>query len=295
MDEQADVPEPKPGEDINHAQHAKYHWGVPSNEARRAWLRELAGRQKEWVAQSEATRGDSVLQGVRLTGADVLWLAARALAGPKGDLADAAARLNTEDPSERDTPQLWALHLEGAFLAGAHLEGAFLAGAHLERVFLAGAHLEGANVRYAHLEGAFLGNALLQGAHLTGAHLERAHLGGAHLERAFLGGAHLEGANVRYAHLERTFLSDAHLEGAFLGWAHLDRAELWRAHLDVRTVLTDAVLDSKTQLAHVVWNDVALTRVGWENATTTGDKHVARQSRDSNSKNKGRTTRPKMH
>ncbi len=50
-------------------------WGDPISEQRQAELKWLAERQREWVGQPEATRGDSVFKGVQLTGADVLWLA----------------------------------------------------------------------------------------------------------------------------------------------------------------------------------------------------------------------------
>jgi hypothetical protein len=63
---------------------------------------------------------------VRFTGADVFWLAQRALTGPDSDtaaLADAETRLRSQY-SLGQVPVLSALQLEGANLGNSHLEGA---------------------------------------------------------------------------------------------------------------------------------------------------------------------------
>ena len=249
-------------------------WGDPVSPERQAELDALAVRQRTWAAQPEATRGDSPLKDVRLTGADAFWLAKRALAGPEGDahaLATAETHiLRDERPVDLHSSSLdlLALHLERATLGGAHLERAFLERAHLERAFLQEAHLEGADLGGAHLERAFLERAHLEGAHLTtdlrradlvDAHLEGADLREAHLERAFLERAHLEGAHLTTdlrradlvdAHLEGADLREAHLEGAALNFAHLEGADLERAHLE-GAVLWRAYLDENTRLDDV--------------------------------------------
>lgn len=107
--------------------------------------------------------GDSPVKNVRFTGADVFWLAKRALAGPEGD-ADAVAGAERRLRSVHPFPDLSALHLEGAKLRGAHLE----------RAALDFAHLEGASLRVTHLEETFLIEAHLEGANLYGVFLDAA-------------------------------------------------------------------------------------------------------------------------
>jgi uncharacterized protein YjbI with pentapeptide repeats len=167
---------------------------------------------------------------VELTGADVFWLAARALAETKDMQAveAAAQRLRAHDV----VGFVDELHLRGAILDGAHLEGAFLNNALLEHASLNGAYLEGARLWSAHLKGARLREAHLESAELSLAHLEGASLDAAHLEDALLNAAHLEGAHLSDAHLEGTVLAYAHLENAFLHEAHLEGAILVRAHLE---------------------------------------------------------------
>jgi uncharacterized protein YjbI with pentapeptide repeats len=93
--------------------------------------------------------------GGRLSGADVFYLAARALARELGDVESAAAWLVQREPYPHVTPQ--------HFLSGLNLAGADLSGAQLRGARLIDAHLEGAN-----LSGADLEDAILDGAHLGG-------------------------------------------------------------------------------------------------------------------------------
>lgn len=199
-------------------------WGDPISDERQAELRALFERQQVWVAQPEATRGESVFKGVELTGADVSWLA-----GHSGRI--------TLDIIHEDAPDL---HLESGDLVEAHLEGASLAGAHLEGASLAGAHLGNANLIMAHLEGAYLT--------------------GAHLEGALLSGAHLEGAELLASHLESAYLYKTHLESANLTLCWFDsRSVLRETILDSRTRLGDihwcgvGVVD----LTQVAWDSVS--------------------------------------
>lgn len=209
-------------------------WGDDISDERKAYLEQ---RLQAWEQEAEhgEQKGpfDARLgfdydgpKGI-LTGADVFWLAARALAGTSRAqvVAEHARLLRTRSPIWLSMQvRLDGLHLEGAcFAEEAHLEGAYLQGAHLEGAYLQRALLERADLRVAHLEGAYL----------EGAHLERADLHGAHLERADLGEVHLEGAALNEAHLEEAILGRAHLEGALLNYAHLEGVHSWHAHLEV--------------------------------------------------------------
>ena len=146
-----------------------------------------------------ARRPASPFAGMRLTGADVAWLA---------DL--------DRNPKNRTAPNL---HLEGADLRLAHLESA--------------------DLRFAHLEGVELWRAHLEGAFLYGAHLEDASLDSAYLEGAGFFKAHLEGARLLEARLDGADLVETHLEGARLNQARLRGADLTRAHLESRDYAAD--------------------------------------------------------
>jgi hypothetical protein len=94
-------------------------WGDPISEERQAALDALAEQQRTWAEQPEATRVDSPLKDVHLTGADVFWLAERAIAGPESDeatLATAETRLRSQDPAETLLLDLSALHLETLYV-----------------------------------------------------------------------------------------------------------------------------------------------------------------------------------
>ncbi|HEY7832597.1 MAG TPA: pentapeptide repeat-containing protein [Ktedonobacterales bacterium] len=101
-------------------------YGQPISAERQAELRVLFERQHEWAAQPEAERGRSIFQYVRLSGADISWL------------AEQSGR-----DQHNDVPNL---HLEKAIISMAHLEGADLGGAHLERANLRGAWLDSKTV-----------------------------------------------------------------------------------------------------------------------------------------------------
>ncbi|HEY7094762.1 MAG TPA: pentapeptide repeat-containing protein [Ktedonobacterales bacterium] len=138
-------------------------------------MKTLADTQREWVAQPEATRGHSVFRGVKLSGADVFWLAER-VRGKKGGYVG-------------------ALHLERADLTGAHLEGAKLRGAWLIGADLSNAYLEGADLTAVRLQGTTL--------YLT-------HLEGASVRRTWLdNNTNFDDAFVN----DRTQLGDIHWDG----------------------------------------------------------------------------------
>jgi Pentapeptide repeats (8 copies) len=146
-------------------------WGDPISPERQA---ELEGYLDRWQAETDHgerkgpfDREPGADYGIRLTGADVFWLAE--LSGRD---------IHGEVPN---------LHLEyAALVEKAHLEGAKLSKAHLEHANFTFAHLERADLKEAHLEQAELQTAHLEGANLKEAHLERASLIQAHLETLYV-------------------------------------------------------------------------------------------------------------
>jgi uncharacterized protein YjbI with pentapeptide repeats len=247
-------------------------WGDAISEERQAKLRELADQQREWAAQPEVTRGDSVFKGVTLTGADVFWLAERVR---KTDFLGVVLDLGVVPDLHLEAANLSDAHLEGAILnfgdlkaadlSHAYLEGAILIGARMQEADLLGARLERANLNDAHLEGAKLVSAQMQGAILMAAHLEG----------AILNAAHLEGAMLVASSLERADLGDAHLEGANLGGVRLEGADLRGSFIDTKTLLTDSALDSRTRLGDIHWGGVGsvdLTQINWTSVARLGDE-----------------------
>jgi len=107
-------------------------WGDPISEERQAELQSYLDR---WEAKTDHDEDRGKWRGpfsraadgtrLRLTGADVFWLAEQVI-----------------DSNE--------------FVPNLHLERADISNAHLERAKLIGAHLEGADFRQAHLERADL-------------------------------------------------------------------------------------------------------------------------------------------
>jgi uncharacterized protein YjbI with pentapeptide repeats len=285
-------------------------WGDDIAEDRQA---ELDALQRAWETEPAGRAGP--FAGVRLSGADVFWLATRALAGRAPDPSKAAERLRMarQDSVLRQALDLSALHLTGADLQGAELEGAGLRAAHVEganlwganlrRACLQGAHLDradltqadlrvanltGASLRDAELARADLGGAVMSGAHLRGARLRHAILVLAHLEGARFRGAFLAGANLAEAHLQGAFLGESVLEGANLRAAHLEGANLTRAtlqganlreaSLDRTTRLNQASLD-RVALAHVDYGGADLTTMYWSEVRRLGDEVEARRAR----------------
>jgi uncharacterized protein YjbI with pentapeptide repeats len=287
MSEAADVSEPKLGEEISDEQHAKFHWGAPISKERQTELQALAYRQREWAAQPEGTRGDSVFQYVQLTGADVFWLAAQSGAGKYGEVPN--------------------LHLEGAWLLRAHLEGAVLLQAHLDMADIRTAHLERATLAEAHLEGADLDESHLEEARLVRAHLEDASLSDIHLENANLTLARLARANLGLARLERADLSGANLVGADLSGANLVGADLGLTHLGWAN-LTGATFDKTSRLKGAIFTEASLDQVTFDNVNLTvvdwslvpmlGDEVTARRSKDDSpfehEKDAKKTTRTRL-
>jgi uncharacterized protein YjbI with pentapeptide repeats len=157
--------------------------------------------------------------GAARAGAD--W-AARALAGPRLDVAAALAALGRLGGA----PDLSGTCLQGARLAGAAWSGARLEGARLEGADLTGADLTCANLTRARLAAATLTGARLDGARLDGANLAcvsgrglgatEARMAGAVLSCAELTGSRLAGADLSGADLTAAFLDRSDLSGARL-------------------------------------------------------------------------------
>jgi hypothetical protein len=255
-------------------------WGDDISEVRTA---ELESRLGAWEQETDHGARLGPFDGEPLTGADVLWLAARTLAGSvEGrELAEWAERLQSPQAGGEVTLYLLrALNLKGANLEHAQLARANLLGAQLERATFMGAHLEGANLWEAHLEGATFTSAHLEEAELWKARLEQTSFVAAHLQRANLWQAHLEQANLFGAHLERANLREAHLDGADLRGAQLQGANLWMSFLDRGTLLGGAMLADteygSARVADVHWGEVNLAVVDWSRVTVLGDEPVAR-------------------
>jgi uncharacterized protein YjbI with pentapeptide repeats len=216
-----------------------------------------------------------------LTGADVLWLAARVLAG-SDDRQALAEWVKNLHPQPEDVEVtlflLRALNLKGASLDNAHLERANLLGAHLEKASFRGAHLDEANLWEAHLEGANFNSAHLERANLWKARLEETSFVAAHLEKANLWEAHLEKANLFGAHLEQANLREAHLEGSDLRGAQLAGANLWMSFLDRGTLLNGAILadaeHGSARVADVHWGEASLAVIDWSRVKELGDERV---------------------
>lgn len=211
-------------------------WGDDIPPERQAELDALAERQREWAAQPESERGDSAFEGVRLTGADVFWLAARALAGTT-DVQAVSEQMERLRRARDDWNLQRTLSLEGL-----HVEGANIDDARLERAVLNEAHQDGVSLRRARLDRAFLYT-----AHLRRANLAEAHLGEVTLAEANLTGASLAHADLRGAHLGNTNLSDADLQYANLRGAGLWRTRLWGAALAHATLHDAKVLHADLQ------------------------------------------------
>src|SRR5579875_2460962 len=227
-------------------------WGDPIDEARK---QALWARLHAWWEEIDHDERKGPFAGVRLTGAEVFWLAVDVVAKLRSCTivqAEKQLRAAYGDSRMQLSLRLSMLSLQGANLSGAQLERAVLGEAQLTGANLREAQLAGAYLREAQLERANLLTAQLAGANLVVVNLERANLGGAHLERANLraaqlmeaglGHAHLLGADLGEAHMERAYLSEAqlveanlseaHLVGADLSETHMERADLSKAHLE---------------------------------------------------------------
>lgn len=289
-------------------------WGDDISPERLVELKEMFERQKIWVAQLDRNVNQSVFKDVKLTGADVFWLAALALNDPDGNLGETAAALkrpfNSPDLSELHLERAnlteaklqhaklhrvqlqrammhWA-QLQGAYLRGAQLQGAILGGAQVQHAVLEEANLQGAILHGANLQQAFLSGAQLDGADLGVAILvhadlretllQQANLSGARLQNANLYGAQLQNANLLTSQLQDTNLYGARLEGADLRKAQLQQADLRASSFDKTSRLDDANL-VEVSLDQVTFDNTNLTVVSWATLKRLGDERNARKAR----------------
>src|SRR5579875_1473952 len=158
-------------------------WGDPIDEARK---QALWARLHAWWEEIDHDERKGPFAGVRLTGAEVFWLAVDVVAKLRScTIVQAEKQLRAAYGDSR-----MQLSLRLSMLS---LQGANLSGAQLERAVLGEAQLTGANLLAAQLAGANLVVVNLERANLGGAHLERANLRAAQLMEAGLGHAHLLG------------------------------------------------------------------------------------------------------
>jgi hypothetical protein len=208
---------------------------------------ELEGVLQAWASVDEHGERKGPFDGVKLSGADVYWLAAHTLAYTAGNLATAEHQLRTAKDDVDLRTHLFnppSLNLQGASLQWAQLQGAILRGA----------QLQGADLFQARLHGATLDQAQLQGANLHQTHFEEAqgrqgaYLGKAQMQKAYLYQAQLQGASLR-----GTQLQGADLRSAFFAT---------HTTLDAATTLSDQKHGS-VRVADVRWGEVNLAVVDW--------------------------------
>ena len=249
-------------------------WGESITTGRAA---ELEAKLQARGQEAEHGERKGPFHGVLLTGADVFWLAARALAGTSATQAVATqmARLRQvrHDGPVRIDPDLSALHLAGASLVRANLAGASLGGANLMganlhlanlvRADLGGANLAGATLVSANVAGASLGEANLTGAVRGEANLTMAALDGADLTSAVMERATLCGADLTRA----TFATRTDLRGVVVTDTRPWYRTLWRSIRRERKRVYGPL-----SLADIRWNGVDLTVVDWSGLRRLGDE-----------------------
>jgi uncharacterized protein YjbI with pentapeptide repeats len=202
-----------------------------------AWEREADHGERKGPFDRQETN-------LRLTGVDVLWLAARTVAGSAENRAVAAAS---------DT--LWHAQVDVAIAVGLDLSAL---------------SLEGADLFEANLSHAVLSGARLMGADLTATDLSDATLFRANLAAANLGAANLSGATLFGANLSGAVLLGVNLSGANLGETQLSGATLRTARMSVETDLREAHLSTTTRLVDIVWNAAPIGASGLGDAAGRG-------------------------
>lgn len=199
------------------------HWGEPIDSKRQA---ELDAMLRHWLMR-EGEREQGPFWGVRLSGADVFWLA------PLMTIIDGSDGLSNDSVhSEGSNVPFSVLRFAKLNLAGANLNQAVLTGANLNQANLNSATLTGASLDGADLSGADLSGADLSGANLRRARLRNAILSGANLSRLNLSEADLSGADLRGANLSQTMLESAKLTRANLLDATVYECFSWNVQLD---------------------------------------------------------------
>ena len=233
---------------------------------------ELKRMLEAWDQETNHKGRSGPFSEVKLTGADVFWLAER---------TKVAANLVNKGQKAVFKPLLSELNLQRANLMKAQMQQADLWGADLKDATLEGAQLEEA----------FLRDMQFQGALLSGAHMQRAILEQANLQGAALEETNLEGASFLRADLKQAYLFKARIQGANLFQARLSGACLREAFMDADTNLAEAILDQRIEVADTRWNGVSLSRIEWGSVTHLGDEEVARQLRETLPDEKGDSIR----
>jgi hypothetical protein len=261
----AEAPADKPSvAKCEHADAVGKRWGDPISAERQAELQAILDAWSASGGDHDERAGpfdvmvlsENTREHLRLTGADVYWLAERV---------------------REKSGEVFDLHLEHANLSGAHLEGAALRNAHLQFANFDNAYLTEADLTLAQLEAAYLRNTHLARTHLTGAFLGGAYLEAANMEMAdlteadlaaaYLGGAHLAGANLRGVELDsETTLDDVTLAQPM---TLLQRLLIWLPIVQRNTGAT---------LGDMRWGGVGtvnLTAVEWDDVLFLGDEREA--------------------
>jgi hypothetical protein len=163
----------------------------------------------------------------------------------------------------------YELKPRGQSHAPADLRGVNLSHLVLRDVMLRLADLSGANLVFADLSGAHLTDARCVGADMGSVNLSGGELNFADLSQAHLREANLSGANLQYANLS----------GARLPSADLTHTQMRGARMDSATILSEAHLDAGTWLGDVIWSNVSLARIEWDQVPRLGDEAAVRRAK----------------
>jgi hypothetical protein len=193
-------------------QQAQRKWGDALDGLTQERKVKLADALWGWTAAQATAEQPGPFAGERLTGLQVYWLAACAVAGQDGETA--AARLLV-DANERVSIRVVHLPLAGAWLGDAQLASAYLRQGQLAGASLTSAQLTGAILPWAQLEGADLHGAQLEGADLSSAQVAGADLTGASLDKA----TRLNGATLTGVLLDQVILDNTNL--TVVAWDHV--------------------------------------------------------------------------
>lgn len=247
-------------------------WGQAVSPERLNELKSLSVMQSDWEQEQNKDGRRSAVEAQTLTGADVFWLSAIALAKVVADndaVDDRAQWLRYAAICEhaRMSARLPVLNLEGIGIASEHLEYADLERANLAYATMHDAHLGHARLSKACLTGTDLVQTNMSDANLIQALLQQAEIDRACLQCSDLTGAHLEGALCRATVFYQANLNEAHLEGCDLTGAYLAGANLSGAFFDASTKLVAVSLTDTEHGAAIVadahWRDVNLAVIDW--------------------------------
>jgi len=101
------------------------------------------------------------------------------------------------------------------------------------------------------------------------------------LGSANLSNVNLRGASLRNIALRNAQLYGTNLSGADLFQADLRGADLRRSRMDVATTLQDTLFDTDTKIADIIWENVSLAQINWDNLPRLGDEKEIRHAKSS--------------